>query len=361
MRSACGILSACLLLAVSGVALAADPDPGAIRSARARFEEGMAAVRAGRYDEARLAFTQARAVIPSLDILWNLALAEEKSGHAAEALGHFRQFERDASSEIDRAPVKKHIEDLAPVTGHFTVSTSAGAQIYVDGVQAAIAPLVAPIDVSPGRHGVEARIAGAPSKAVTLDVAAGQTLDASLVLDVAPGGAAGGGAGLAAGGGGGSAQAQGTGAPGGEAPAPPAGDRVASGGGGGPGMAKIITVAAIGGTALIVGGIGLGFGVASNNDANQAATLRQQNPDCSGAPTAGCQQLASTTSAQHNEHVISTAMLATGGGLLVAGVVTWFLWPNEKAAAAPAAGLHGVRVLPSVGAGSGGLTLVGSF
>src|SRR5258708_40076728 len=98
-RPAFGILTACLLLAVSGAAHAAEPgfvDAAATRGARARFEEGLAAVKGNRFDEARVAFTQAFAVIHSLDILWNLGLAEEKGGHLVEPRVHFPQVDRQA-------------------------------------------------------------------------------------------------------------------------------------------------------------------------------------------------------------------------------------------------------------------------
>jgi len=303
----------------------------------------MAAVRAGKYDEARLAFAQARAVIPSLDILWNLALAEEKSGHAADALGHFRQFDREASSEIDRAPVQKHIADLAAVTGHVNVKAPAGAQIYVDGAQAAVAPLPGPIDVSPGRHAIEGRVTGAPSKSLTLDVLAGQTLDAALMLDVPP---ASPGADATAGAAAPGAAATMPGAPPGETPQPQ--------GANGPSTDKIVTVVALGGAAVAAAGIAIGFGVAAGQDSNKADSLRQQNPNCD-VPSAGCQSLSQATSDQHNHFMISMVMWSVTGALAGGAAVTWFIYPNTKPQAA------GVRVVPTIGKDSGGLTVLGSF
>src|SRR5208283_5846242 len=80
------------------------------REAQARFEEGVARVKAGNIEGARVSFAQAYAVLHKTTILWNLALAEEKTGHALEALAHFKELARGAQSGgDDRGNAEKHI------------------------------------------------------------------------------------------------------------------------------------------------------------------------------------------------------------------------------------------------------------
>src|SRR5580704_14125562 len=71
-----------------------DGDREALRQARARFEEGVAEAKGGNFEAARLSFAQAYAVHPSAVVLWNLALTEEKTGRAVDALTHFKQWTR---------------------------------------------------------------------------------------------------------------------------------------------------------------------------------------------------------------------------------------------------------------------------
>src|ERR1700730_14420850 len=88
----CAMLAGALAVAVPSVARA--DDPAAEREAQARFEEGIARVKTGNFEGARISFLQAHAVLHKPYILWNLALAEEKTGNVLDALGHFKQFVR---------------------------------------------------------------------------------------------------------------------------------------------------------------------------------------------------------------------------------------------------------------------------
>jgi tetratricopeptide (TPR) repeat protein len=125
---------------------------GVTREARARFEEGLAYLKANNFEGARVSFAQSYAVLHRPSILWNLALAEEKSGHALEAIGHFKEYLRQFSREDESAAAKKHLDDLMAQTGHVEVAASAETQATVDGPPTGTAPP----DVAPGRRPVEA-------------------------------------------------------------------------------------------------------------------------------------------------------------------------------------------------------------
>src|SRR5215469_2914549 len=105
MRRATGALAVAAILAA---AVPARADDVTSKEAQARFEEGLVRVKDGDFEGARVSFAQAYAVLKKADILWNLALAEQKSGHPVEAIGHFKQLQHDARTDADRVNAAKH-------------------------------------------------------------------------------------------------------------------------------------------------------------------------------------------------------------------------------------------------------------
>jgi hypothetical protein len=335
MRLATGALT---LAAILAAAAPAHADDVTTKEAQARFEEGLGRVKDGDFEGARVSFAQAYAVLKKPDILWNLALAEQKSGHPVEALGHFKQLQKDARTDADRANAAKHVTDLSVQTGHIDVAAVAGAQVSVDGNAVGVAPLADQVDVAAGKHHVEATTQQG-AKSADVDAALGQVVHVSF-LEAAP-------------------TVEGRPQP----PQPAATDAQPAS----PATPestpsarfwtpRTITVVTIGGLAVLAGAMGLGYGIASSNDASSAATLRQQNPNCTGFMTQGCQQLQSTTQSQHDEHVMSEAMWIASGVLAAGAVATWFLWPKPSQGTSA-----GVRVVPVVSAGGSGLVAVGRF
>ncbi|HEY1691359.1 MAG TPA: hypothetical protein VGG39_04315 [Polyangiaceae bacterium] len=383
-----GILSVSLFLAASAAATGAGAqgaEPAAEHDARLRFQEGLGRVKARDFESARVAFAQAYAVLHKPDILWNLALAEEKSGHLVEALHHFAQLDRDLPPSADHAAAAKHAETLQAETGHIEVVAAAGALVKVDGAGEAAAPLKQPWDVMPGHHLVEVRAGGAPPKTAEVDAFAGRTVRVDFGAgDGVPAvgavaGAAGtagagvaGGAGVTGAGGTGAGAGTGTGATAPQSNADPtAGGAAGAGGAGGISgappaaeqgssssavpLVKIVTVASISGLAVVSAVMGAGFGVASSNEANSAASLRSTIPTCAGAAGASsqCQKLASDVDAQKTNHELSTGFWVAGGVLAAAAVGTWFLWPRSADAS--------VTVTPAVAPGTAGLAASGRF
>jgi hypothetical protein len=125
--------------------------------------------------------------------------------------------------------------------------------------------------------------------------------------------------------------------------------------------AKLVTVIAVGGAALLSGGIALGFGAASSSEANKASDAQKQTPPgasgCSGVTSGPCADLTKDRNAQKTDHQVSTALWITAGVLAAADVGIWFLWPRSTSNGAATA----VRVLPSAAPGGAGVIAVGSF
>jgi hypothetical protein len=117
--------------------------------------------------------------------------------------------------------------------------------------------------------------------------------------------------------------------------------------------------------ALLVGGatgVGLGvvFGLQSQNDKSEAATLRTTVgttgcPMPSVSPT--CQQLSNKVDAQNSAALISDVLYVAGGVLAAGALTTWLLWP--KSADEPHAGT--AWVAPILGPTSAGVGAGGSF
>src|SRR5271165_1915611 len=99
---------ACAALAWS---LPARADDTARRDAEARFQEGLARARAHDLEAALQSFRQASALMRKPEIVWNLALMEEKTNHPVDALSHFKEYLRlTPEADPDRARAQKHID-----------------------------------------------------------------------------------------------------------------------------------------------------------------------------------------------------------------------------------------------------------
>lgn len=344
------LLIVALAIASASHAAAADDDKG-VHDAQARFVEGIARVKKGDYEAARISFAQAYVVLRKPDILWNLALAEEKSGHPLEALGHFKELTRDAEADVDRANAQKHVADLMSETGHLDVHAAPGTLVTIDGVQkAGAAPFAEPIDVLPGTHVVEGR-AAEDVKSVTVWVGGGETRVAAI------GGEGTGAAGTAP-----AAAPAAT-----PAPAPVLATASTSGSASAPmdvadhgsSTPRIVTSAALGAAGLVAIGVGVYFGLESQSDGNTAAHYRNVHPSdyCANPGNADCSAWSDAVSEQNRDATISN-VLYVGGGVLVAGAVaTWFLWPKTRSEASAGA----LRVTPVVGSTGAGVAVGGGF
>jgi hypothetical protein len=334
-------------------------DAAVEREAQARFEEGIARVKTGNFEAARVSFLQAYAVLHKPTILWNLALAEEKTGKVLVALGHFREFARVVPVGDDRIGADKHIGELMLQTGRLDILAPAGAQVIVDGAPAGIAPLGDPVDVLPGRHHLEARTTQS-TKEADAEVAAGQLVHASLVLSVdaprpapalAPSGAL-------------------------EAKTPPSTISIrnaeAAAAGQSSSTSRALAVVLVGTMGVASIGLGAYFALQSQSEASTADGFRRQNS------SSYCAQVTSTNSmvcTQWNDAVESQGRDATlsnvfyvAGGVLVAGAVaTWFLWPRDSKPTdgTSASAGHGppvaLRLIPILEWSGAGIGAAGSF
>jgi tetratricopeptide (TPR) repeat protein len=115
---------------ILALALAAGAPAGAATpqdEARAEFEAGRAAFRAGDFAAARGRFERAYALDPSPVLLYNLARACEESGDAERASTYFRQYlEREPNAD-DRADVERRIRVMEAIVARERAAREAAA------------------------------------------------------------------------------------------------------------------------------------------------------------------------------------------------------------------------------------------
>lgn len=167
---------------------AAAPADGVTEVARQRYQEGVKAFDAGRYEEARAAFQQAYALKRASAVLLNVALSELRTplDHSDDAGNHFQQFLREvpAASPEQRTTAEKGIADAKRRAGVIAVTVdAAGADVSIDGTSIGKAPIADPVFVKPGKHTLFAQYQG-HNAAVIVEVKAGASATANLTTGV---------------------------------------------------------------------------------------------------------------------------------------------------------------------------------
>jgi hypothetical protein len=356
---ALALLAGALILTTASVSYATDE--AAEHEAQARFEEGLRRVKAGDLEGARVSFLQAYAVLHRPRILMNLALCEEKTGHSTEALTHFKQVTRDAlATDADREDAQTHAAGLAGLVGHVEVKAPAGVVLMVDGGSpAGTTPLTEPLDVTPGHHVIEAKLAQG-TQAVVVDVTAGQVAHIRFGQEEPRPAAAARATAAATG------SATATAAAPGSATAAPPGSATAAGPANalaepgaetpsrGPGAARTVVAVSLG--ALGAGAIaaGVGFAVGADNAASDIQRLKRDNPSCPPSPpSGGCQQLASAAQTRADDINAARVFFVTGGVLLAGGLAAWLFWPRANS--------HSIALVPLASEHQAGAIVVGRF
>jgi hypothetical protein len=121
--------------------------------------DALAHARKGEFEPARALYAKAFGVAPGPTVLFNLALAELNSGHAVDALRHFREYIQARTAEPAKVAIVR--AELLPkafgATGHIQIENEPmGAVLYLDNERIVHAP-GGMLDVTPGEHSVTAR------------------------------------------------------------------------------------------------------------------------------------------------------------------------------------------------------------
>jgi len=176
----------CAALLSSAASLAAPParsdDDAATGMARERFKEGVGYFDQKQYDKARAAFMQAYALKKHPAVLLNLAQSELRSNYEADAATHFAQYLRESkdATDAERQAAQAGLAAAKVVAAEVSVSIDErGAEVLVDGATIGNSPLPGALYLTPGAHTIEAHKEGRTAS-VQITAVAGKNPDADL-------------------------------------------------------------------------------------------------------------------------------------------------------------------------------------
>ena len=362
--------------------------------ARERFKEGVAFFDQKQYDKARVAFLQAYALKKHPAVLLNLAQSELRCGHEVDAAKHFSAYLRESTtaSDAERQAAETGLSATKSAVALLDVNVDeSGAEIYVDGSLEGISPLPGALYVAPGTHTVEAR-KGGRTKTQQVNTSAGRQFMADLSfapknLPAEPAVAA--------------ASANKNAPPREAAPPAPEPEPPHTSAGRKPFFKWLVTspagVVGLGLTGVGVGG-GIGLAVASKKSYDNADSVAaqithaaaqdsmMQNPDTrdlcndphawlvkknfmgdiagrSSQYNAACAKYQDNVSNGDQMKTWSTVGFVVGGVAAAGTVIFYFVDPGAKESSGNEARREQRRVslVPSVGPGHTGLTVMGSF
>lgn len=164
----------------------------AVQEARARFREASEHYRAGRFREALRDFELAERLVPSPELSFNIARAHEQLGEIEAAVARYERYvaalpdANDAESVRTRiAALRASLDDKperAADTAALRIDAEPGAAIKLDGTELGVAPIDRIVWVEPGRHTLEAELAGHAPFRAELEAPAGAMVAGNVEL-----------------------------------------------------------------------------------------------------------------------------------------------------------------------------------
>lgn len=155
------------------------------------FEDGRKYLAAKEYALACTAFEQSHASDPAIGTQLNIALCYEAWGKTASAYRAYVEAERLARLKFDdRAKgARAKVDELAPKLPRLRLELPDNADpslvILFDNKELPVANLADELLIDPGKHRVEARVAGMPPKASEIDIANGESKTITIDVPVA--------------------------------------------------------------------------------------------------------------------------------------------------------------------------------
>lgn len=157
--------------------------------ARRRYDLGLKLYEDGNYEASRIEFERAMALAPSYRILYNIGQAYKQLNNYVAAVQAFKLYLQEGGSEVPedrKAAVQNDITELGKRIGQIRISTTAGAEISVDGVVVGKAPLAGPLPVNPGLRRFGAQLPGFLPATKTITVGSSENPELVLKLDELP-------------------------------------------------------------------------------------------------------------------------------------------------------------------------------
>jgi dsDNA-binding SOS-regulon protein len=285
------------------------------------FDQGTRFYSAGRYHEAETSFLGVWRELRTYDVAANLGHVKYKLGKMLEAATLFSYALENAPllwRKDQRAFVEQRLAEAKAQLGTLILRVSRpGAEVTVDGKRLEEAPTGNEVFVMPGKHRIEAKLAGYEPAVTTIEVEKNTSREVALTLK-------------------------------------PVEPRTSGGKNG----AFIASGAAV---SVVMVGVGVGLFVASASPGEDIEKLGKEiyngptQRDCLSDPNPRCAELSSAGAKSDQLRNWGTAAFITGG-VVGAGTLVYSLWPSSKPQART-----GVRVIPVVSASTGGIEVFGHF
>jgi hypothetical protein len=159
------MLALSILGALPAPALAQQPAPSDTvkEVARQRYNDGVKAFDAGKFEDARLAFSQAHQLTQAPGILFNLGISEVRTNRCIEGGNHLFQFMREykEAAPEQKATSIQAIEECKKKAALISITVDvSGADVSIDGALAGKSPMNDPVFVEAGARTVVASHAG---------------------------------------------------------------------------------------------------------------------------------------------------------------------------------------------------------
>jgi len=304
---AIAILSVGVLVPSSGLAAPTKEDPDAL------VVRGVERYKHEDYEGARVAFARAFELSPKTALLFNLALAEGQSGHAVDAVKHFRSYLGATDADPGKADVirTKWLTRAEAESCLLRIEAAPGTLILVDAELIGTTPLASTVPVPAGDHRVEAR-RGSILLANVVRAETGVVTPVSFTV------------------------------PDEKASAPPpatveiAPHRIVDPPASEASTAKVVTVASVGGAAVLAGGIAVLFAISSNGDADRGGETSAQlssNSACAASPQPPlCSELRRELDSAHYHRDLAYGFGIAAGTLLAADALLFIFWPRATSA-----------------------------
>ena len=177
-----------LIIAATMLAPTARAEAGA--EARTHFDRALSLADRGDYATAIVEFELAYALSRSYRILFNIAKVNLALARPVPALTALRSYLAQGGSDIAperQTQVRHEIERARMLVGALVVSSDPpGATILVDGRTIGTVPFAAPIELAPGEHDIEARLADFAPAHRRISVAQATAHELTLALAALP-------------------------------------------------------------------------------------------------------------------------------------------------------------------------------
>ncbi len=175
--------------APSGAAPSWQQNADKMAEARRRYDLGLKLYEDANYEASRIEFERAMELAPSYRILYNIGQAYKQLNNYVAAVSAFQRYLQEGGSEVPedrRTTVQTEITELRKRIGQIRITTTAGAEILVDGVVVGKAPLAGPLPVNPGLRRFGAQMPGFLPATKTITVGSSDNPELVLKLDELP-------------------------------------------------------------------------------------------------------------------------------------------------------------------------------